>query len=169
MNTALKIVFPAADAENAVAATIAAASSSRRVLNAFVAAGFQENSARRPIPAGRVVRARRHQQKAMERGTIEQAMAILGLPKRTIQQKAQRNEIPGAAKIFGRWTFDLVQLRNFVRNRQCENQKPRPEPIGVTTSSGAKRRLRVNSTDGLYTRTIQKLRKSSTKKIGNDS
>src|SRR6266699_3055841 len=96
-----------------------------------------------------------------ERRTIEQAMEILGLPKRTIQEKAQRNEIPGAVKIFGRWTFDLVQLRNFVRNRQCENQKPRPEPIGVTTSSGAKRRLRVNSTDGLYTRTIQKLRKIS--------
>src|SRR5216683_8151855 len=49
MNTALKIAFPAADAENAVAATLAAASSSRFVLNAFVAAGFQENSARRPI------------------------------------------------------------------------------------------------------------------------
>src|SRR6266849_5594312 len=41
------ISFPTDD--RAVAATIAAASSSRRVLNAFVAAGFQENSARRPI------------------------------------------------------------------------------------------------------------------------
>src|SRR5260370_1455858 len=165
MNTAaLKIAFPADD--RAVAATLAAAESSRRLVRTF--ADVFLNPAPRPIPAGRVVRARRHQQKAMERGTVEQAMAILGLPKRTIQQKAQRNEIPGAAKIFGRWTFDLVQLRNFVRNRQCENRKPRPEPIGVTTSSGAKRRLRVNSTDGLYTRTIRKLRKSSTKKIGND-
>ena len=57
MNTALKIVFPAADDENAVAATLAAASSSRRVLNAF--ADVFLNPAQRPIPAGRVVRARR--------------------------------------------------------------------------------------------------------------
>src|SRR5712691_5144683 len=48
MNTALRISFPAADAENAVAATLAAASSSRRVLNAF-ADVFLKNPAQRPI------------------------------------------------------------------------------------------------------------------------
>src|SRR5207249_752896 len=60
----------------------------------------------KPRPARHHVAGRQH-----ERGTIEQAMAILGLPKRTIQQKAQRNEIPGAVKIFGRWTFDIDKLR----------------------------------------------------------
>src|SRR6266702_3328201 len=48
MNTALKIAFPAAGAENAVAVTIAAAQSSRRVLNAF-ADVFLKNPAQHPI------------------------------------------------------------------------------------------------------------------------
>jgi hypothetical protein len=46
-----------------------------------------------------------------ERGTIDQAIAIIGLPIRTVQGMAARGEIPGAATFGRRWTFDLVSRR----------------------------------------------------------
>jgi hypothetical protein len=44
-----------------------------------------------------------------ERGTIAEAVAIIGLPARTVQAMAAIGKIPSAAKLAGsrRWTFDL--------------------------------------------------------------
>ena len=45
-------------------------------------------------------------------------MAILGIrKKRTVEAMAARGEIPSAAKIGRRWTFNLSALRTFVTER----------------------------------------------------
>jgi hypothetical protein len=41
-----------------------------------------------------------------ERITIETAQPLIGLPIRTVQKMAAKGEIPGAAKMVRRWTFD---------------------------------------------------------------
>ncbi len=51
-----------------------------------------------------------------ERGEIYDAIAILGLKKRTVEALAARGELPGAAKLANRWTFDLGMLRAYVRD-----------------------------------------------------
>ena|SRR5262245_6456667 len=50
----------------------------------------------------------------VERVSIEKAAAVLGPPVRTVQDLAARGEIPGAAKIGGRCTFDIEKLRRLV-------------------------------------------------------
>lgn len=52
---------------------------------------------------GRLVEIRR------DRGTIDEAVAILGVSDRTVRDLALRGEPPGAAKIGRRWTFDLAR------------------------------------------------------------
>lgn len=44
-----------------------------------------------------------------------EAAAMLGVSVRTVQLRAAAGEIPGAALIFGRWTFDPVMLRRFIK------------------------------------------------------
>lgn len=46
-----------------------------------------------------------------ERCKIREASLITGLDIRTLQEKAASGAIPGAEKPFGRWTFDIAQLR----------------------------------------------------------
>jgi hypothetical protein len=56
-----------------------------------------------------------------ERGTISDAMGILGIDKaRTIEAMAARGIIPSAAKIGRRWTFNLAALRTFVKDQERE-------------------------------------------------
>src|SRR5262249_1759055 len=52
-----------------------------------------------------------------ERGSANEAAEILGVPVRTVRAHASRGELPGAGKIGGRWTFDLIKLRQYVRRR----------------------------------------------------
>jgi hypothetical protein len=55
-----------------------------------------------------------------ERVRIREASLITGLDIRTLQEKAARGEIPGAEKPFGRWTFDVAQLRRLrSKGRTC--------------------------------------------------
>lgn len=49
--------------------------------------------------------------KPRERGSTQDAAAILGLCDRTIRDMASRGELPGAAKPRGTWTFNLDSLR----------------------------------------------------------
>lgn len=42
-----------------------------------------------------------------KRGRIEEALPILGIPERTVRDMAACGELPGAAKIAGRWTFNM--------------------------------------------------------------
>lgn len=49
-----------------------------------------------------------------ERIRADQAAAILGIQRRTIQLMAQRGDLPNVAKIGGIWTFDEAALRAWV-------------------------------------------------------
>jgi hypothetical protein len=107
----------------------------------------------------------------VERGTIEQATAIIGLPIRTVQEMAARAEIPGAAKFGRRWTFDIAKLRRFVELREqkvCLDaaQWRRPVATGIAAYSmhviGPPAVRRADSPSP-YTQTIRALRGSALK------
>lgn len=55
-----------------------------------------------------------------ERGTIDDAIGILGVSHRSVQDLAASGALPGAAKIGRRWTFDLAKLREYVEAREHE-------------------------------------------------
>lgn len=57
---------------------------------------------------------------ARERGTIDDAVAILGICARTVRQLALLGELQGAAKIGRRWTFNLERLREYVEQKERE-------------------------------------------------
>jgi Helix-turn-helix domain len=60
----------------------------------------------------------RRRKKKAERILTEDAVAILGLSGRMIQEMAQRGEIPGAAKFGRRWTFDDAKLRAMIADKE---------------------------------------------------
>jgi hypothetical protein len=107
----------------------------------------------------------------VERGTIEQAMAIIGLPIRTVQAMAARAEIPGAAKFGRRWTFDLAKLRKLVAEREQQSwlnadRRRRADATGAATRyGGACVRPAVPREGSVspYTLVIQRLRGSGSK------
>jgi Helix-turn-helix domain len=97
-----------------------------------------------------------------ERIPIEKAAAILGPPVRTMQALAARGEIPGAAKIGGRWTFDIEKLRRLVRHREREtwqSGKPLPDATGAAVPSGVALRYAGDSSAGRLKQLIQRSRK----------
>jgi hypothetical protein len=64
------------------------------------------------------------------------AAAILGVSHRTLQSRALAGEIPGAARMFGTWTFDPSKLTAFVKQREIDNERvvipfkaPKPQPL----------------------------------------
>jgi Helix-turn-helix domain len=90
----------------------------------------------------------------VERVSIEKAAAILGPVVRTVQDLAARGEIPGAAKIGGRWTFDIEKLRRLVRQREREtwqSGKRRPDATGGAVPSGRGLRYADAKSDGRWT------------------
>jgi hypothetical protein len=74
-----------------------------------------------------------------ERIIIEEAQPLIGLPIRTVQSMAARGEIPGAAKMRRRWTFDRAKLTSWVAHKEEETwqnaQKLHPEPVGEVIRS----------------------------------
>jgi hypothetical protein len=80
--------------------------------------------------------------KDRERVTIDDALSIIGISTRSLQEMAARGEIPGAAKFGRRWTFDLAKLRAHVKDkeeeiRQAANDRRHPrDAIGGVTRSG---------------------------------
>jgi hypothetical protein len=98
---------------------------------------------------------------APERVTIERAEAILGVANRTVQGMSERGEIPGAAKIGRRWTYDVNKLRGYVRTKERETwhaPKHRQDVTGTLASSTAKSKSKANESDGRYGQIIQRLR-----------
>jgi hypothetical protein len=96
-----------------------------------------------------------------ERVSVEKAAAILGPPMRTLQALAARGEIPGAAKLGGRWTFDIEKLRRLVRQREREtwqSGKPRPDVTGGAIPSGHGLKFVGAKSDGRFTQVTQRLR-----------
>ena len=94
---------------------------------------------------------------------------ILGSPLRTVQELSARGEIPGAAKLGRRWTFDIEKLRRLVRQREREtwqSGKHRPDAFGAATPSGAALKFVGANSDGHFTRVTRRLRGRDTKKGG---
>jgi hypothetical protein len=100
-----------------------------------------------------------------ERGGIDDAVAILGLKKRTVEAMALRGELPGAAKLANRWTFDLERLRTYVSDevtRQwAENtRKHQRAASDVAISSTAGLVSKAAYSSGRYAQAIRRLRRS---------
>lgn len=53
-----------------------------------------------------------------ERIRAPQVACITGLSARSIQEMAQRGDIPGAAKLGKVWTFDEVAVRAWVKSKE---------------------------------------------------
>jgi hypothetical protein len=103
-----------------------------------------------------------------ERGTIEAAMAILGLPERSVQDLAARGQIPGAAKFGRRWTFDLEKLRRHVKQKergQWQNAKRRLDAIGAAIPFGAASVTAAATLDGRFTRVTRRLRGNGARRV----
>jgi excisionase family DNA binding protein len=58
-----------------------------------------------------------------ERIKTAEAALILGLSVRTAQSMAARGELPGAARIGQRWTFNEAKLREFIADKERETER----------------------------------------------
>ena len=117
-------------------------------------------SAVRPIPRRVLCEA------ARERGTIHEAVAILGICARTVRHLALLGEFRGAAKIGRRWTFNLERLRDYVEQKEresCRSAKHPRERSGAVRFSGDGFKPTALTSDGRYARTIQSLRSQGEK------
>lgn len=104
------------------------------------------------------------------------AMAITGKGKRRLQLMAKARKVPGAAKIWGEWTFDEQKLRAWVKTLEDEScpieptlaaNAPMPDPGAagrrqITTSGAATRSTagsasRESSSAGRYTQAMSRL------------
>ncbi|KAA1052438.1 hypothetical protein FH063_004317 [Azospirillum argentinense] len=65
-----------------------------------------------------------------ERFGASEAARVSGLSLRTIQHRAA--EIPGAAKLFGRWTFDAERFRRWIHDQEaaCHRTSTSAAPSG---------------------------------------
>jgi hypothetical protein len=103
---------------------------------------------------------------ARERGTIDDAEAILGVCARTVRQLALLGELQGAAKIGRRWTFNLERLREYVKQKEresCRSAKHPREHSGAGRFSGGGFKPMAVTSDGRYVRTIRSLRSQGEK------
>jgi ribosomal protein S14 len=105
----------------------------------------------------------RRKKKEAERIVVEDAITILGLSRRIIQEMAQRGEIPGAAKFGRRWTFDVAKLRAMIADKEQETcqqsyERRRPVVTGAATRFGVVSASRAASSAGRFTQTIRRLR-----------
>jgi hypothetical protein len=104
-----------------------------------------------------------------ERCRIEQAERILGLGRRQIEKMAATGKIPGAIKFGRRWTFDLIELGQFVeaeKERQwLQRNVPKPQPgvIGAAALSGVARASVARTSAGHLRQTIRELLRNVTR------
>lgn len=107
-----------------------------------------------------------------ERCGVSEAVAIIGGSVRTCQDMAVAGDLPSAAKVRGRWSFNVAALRQFVREREkaaCQNAKPRPDAHGVTASSGRELRSVAAQSDGHYARAMRLLLRGGEKRASTNS
>jgi hypothetical protein len=90
-----------------------------------------------------------------ERLGTEAARLITGLSARGLQAMAARGEVPGAAKLGKKWTFDAIKLRRWIAQRETECQTSTSAGIhgGAVSSAPAE------TIDAAYERAIR-LRRS---------
>lgn len=83
-----------------------------------------------------------------ERVRTAEAARITGLDQRTLQEKAAAGLIPGARKVFGRWTYDPTILAKLGRS-PCQKTS-RKGSTGAGTSSGRASRSAVSNIAKAY-------------------
>lgn len=87
----------------------------------------------------------------------------LGVGLRTVQIRAP--EIPGAAKIFGVWTFDPVKLDRYIA--QLEAQSCRAISIAETGSGGGASSLPAPTVAEAYERAIARKQRNGSRRGAN--
>lgn len=98
---------------------------------------------------------------APERVKIARAAEITGENVRTLQALAAAGRVPGAAKLSRNWTFDIADLRIWIRRRKaetCQNARRRKTATGAGPSYGGNSRSVERSSDGAYEQTMRQLR-----------
>ncbi len=73
-----------------------------------------------------------------QRVRTAEAARITGLDARTLQEKAAAGLIPGARKVFGRWTYDATILVKLGRT-PCQKNSRKGSTGGVTSSGRVSR------------------------------
>src|SRR6266508_1556301 len=112
-----------------------------------------------------------------ERINMAAACAITGKKPRRLQLMAKAGKVPSAAKIEGEWTFNVLRLRQWVRDLEdasCPSPatqdpqseqpraapaaaRPRPTPNGAATSCTAASASRASSAAGRYEQAMSNL------------
>lgn len=82
------------------------------------------------------------------------AMAITGKGKRRLQLMAKARKVPGAAKIWGEWTFDEQKLRAWVKTLEDESCPIEPTPAAAVPSPAAAAARRPLTPSGAATRSM---------------
>jgi hypothetical protein len=95
-----------------------------------------------------------------ERCRTAEACAITGLDARTLQEKAASGAIPGARKLFGRWTFDIAALRRLGRAVPVKGKGPGwpKTSIAGTASAGRASRSPASNIEKAYERALKESR-----------
>jgi phage terminase Nu1 subunit (DNA packaging protein) len=87
------------------------------------------------------------------------AASLLGVTARTVQNLANRGELPGAAKIGKVWTFDPAKLAKFIRAK--ESECPKTTFISAAQSGGYARPSTESNVEKAYEQTMLRLRGGS--------
>lgn len=93
-----------------------------------------------------------------ERVRTAEAVRLTGLDARTLQEKAAAGLIPGARKVFGRWTYDRAILVK-LGSSPCQKNFRRGY-TGETKSSGRVSRSGGSNTAKAYELVLSQSRKS---------
>jgi hypothetical protein len=91
-----------------------------------------------------------------ERIKTKEASNILGLSEGNVVSLACRGELPGAAKIGGRWTFDEKKLRDMIALKEAECLSR--TSIREREYGGCAPALTVSNAEKAYSLTISKMR-----------
>lgn len=91
-----------------------------------------------------------------KRCKIAEATEILGESPRTIRNQAMAGKIPGAAKIFGTWTFDIASLHAFIAQKERETSDGARRPANLRPLHRGAAPSAPRTSD--VAQTIQKLR-----------
>lgn len=97
----------------------------------------------------------------VERVSIADAVSVTGMKRRTLQHLAAGGRIPGAAKPAGRWTFDLLLLRNWAQTKNMEILKWQKTYTRGTASTGRALLCVDKHTDAAYRLVLNKKRSAA--------
>lgn len=75
---------------------------------------------------------------AAERVRTRRAVEITGLDARTLQEKAAAGQIPGARKVFGRWTYDPIILKK-LGHAPCPKSSRKGSTVAAKSSGRVSR------------------------------